>query len=210
MARGRLITFEGGEGTGKSTQAERLAARLATQGREVVRTREPGGSAGAEAIRELIVRGETDRWSPTAETLLLYAARADHIERLIAPALERGAIVICDRFSDSTRAYQGAAAEGPLELIEALERLVLGGVRADITFILDAPVETGLARAAARAGDETRFEAKGRAFHERLRSAFLTIAAAEPERCVVIDTTQPAAEVEGAVWGVIEARITPA
>jgi dTMP kinase len=207
MSHGRLITFEGGEGTGKSTQAARLADRLARAGREVVRTREPGGSAGAEAIRRLIVRGEVDRWSPISEVLLLYAARSDHVERIIVPALARGAIVVCDRFADSTRAYQGAASLGPLELIMTLEKFVLRDVKPDLTVVLDVPVETGLARAAARRGTETRFEAKGAAFHKRLRRAFLAIAAAEPERCVVIDAAPSAAEVEAAVWRTAEPRI---
>jgi dTMP kinase len=207
MARGQLITFEGGEGTGKSTQAMRLADRLTRAGRDVVRTREPGGSAGAEAIRRLIVRGEVDRWSPVSEVLLLYAARSDHVERVIVPALGRGAIVVCDRFADSTRAYQGAASLGPLELIMTLEKFVLRDVKPDLTFVLDAPVETGLARAAARRGGETRFEAKGAAFHKRLRRGFLAIAAAEPERCIVIDATPPPAEVEATVWRVAEARV---
>ncbi|HEY5071875.1 MAG TPA: dTMP kinase [Caulobacteraceae bacterium] len=200
MARGRLISFEGGEGTGKSTQAARLAKRLSDVGCEVVSTREPGGSPGAEAIRDMLVRGEPDRWSPTSEALLLYAARSDHIERLIAPALERGAIVVCDRFADSTRAYQGAAASGPVGLIETLETFVLGEIRPDITFILDLAAGTGLRRAAARKNAETRFEAKGADFHRKLREAFLAIAAAQPERCVVIDASRSLSEVEAAIW----------
>lgn len=207
MARGRLITFEGGEGTGKSTQAAMLAQRLAADGIEVVATREPGGSPGAEAIRDLLVNGAVDRWSAASETLLLYAARRDHIERLIAPALERGAMVICDRFADSTRAYQGIAAEGPMDLIAALEAAVLEGVRPDLTLILDLPAEAGLARAAGRKGIETRFETKGVAFHQKLREAFLAIAKAEPERCVIIDAQPPIEDVEAAICAAVSGRL---
>ena len=191
MTRGRFITFEGGEGVGKSTQVRRLADRLRGRG-EVVTTREPGGSPGAEAIRGLLVTGEVERWSPISETLLMYAARRDHIERLIEPALSRGAWVICDRFYDSSRAYQGAAGGAPASLLRALEADVVGELIPDLTLILDLPVEIGLERGdqegARREGkDEGRFEAKGAAFHERLRAAFLNLAAAEPERCRVID-----------------------
>jgi dTMP kinase len=186
VTRGRFITFEGGEGVGKSTQVRRLADRLRDRG-EVVVTREPGGSPGAEAIRALLVSGPVERWSPISETLLMYAARRDHIERVIAPALARGAWVICDRFYDSSRAYQGAAGGAPAGLLRALEAEVVGEVIPDLTLILDLPVKTGLARASRRGQDEGRFEAKGAEFHERLRAAFLEIAAAEPERCRVID-----------------------
>src|SRR5665213_370928 len=141
MARGIFITFEGGEGAGKSAQAARLADRLAALGHDVVRTREPGGSPGAEAIRALLVTGAADRWSPVSETLLMYAARRDHIEQVITPALERGAVVVCDRYADSTRAYQGAGGGAPPSLIEALEEAVLGAARPDLTLILDLPVE---------------------------------------------------------------------
>lgn len=207
MAQGRFITFEGGEGAGKSTQLKRLVARLQTGGREVVATREPGGSPGAEAIRDLVLKGAADRWSPLTETLLMYAARRDHIERVIAPALERGAVVACDRFADSTRAYQGAAGGVPATLISALETDILGRTRPDLTLIFDLPPAEGLARAQARAGDEMRFESKGHAFHERLREAFLGIARAEPDRCVVIDADRPMEEVEAAVWAAVSGRL---
>jgi dTMP kinase len=187
VRRGRFITFEGGEGAGKSTQLRRLAERLAAGGDEVVATREPGGSPGAEAIRALLVDGAVDRWSALTETLLMYAARRDHIERVIAPALERGAWVLSDRFFDSTRAYQGAAGGTPADFIRALEAAVVGACIPDLTLILDLSVDVGLARAAQRAGGEGRFEAKGEAFHDRLRQAFHEIAAAEPERCRLID-----------------------
>lgn len=207
MARGRFITFEGGEGGGKSTQVKALAERLKAAGLEVVATREPGGSVGAESIRELLVTGAADRWSPITETLLMYAARRDHIERVIAPALTRGAWVVCDRFADSTRTYQGAGGGTDPALIAALETHVLGEVRPDLTLILDLPVEEGLRRAHGRAGAETRFESKGEAFHERLRQGFLDIARREPERCVVIDAAQPIATVAEAIWGAVAARL---
>ena len=203
MAQGRFITFEGGEGAGKSTQLTRLVARLQTGGREVVATREPGGSPGAEAIRDLVLKGTADRWSPVTETLLMYAARRDHIERVIRPALARGAWVVCDRFADSTRAYQGAAGGTDPALIAALETSVLEGTRPDVTLIFDLPVALGLERAHARAGAEMRFESKGHDFHERLRAAFLAIARAEPERCAVIDATGSLADVEAKVWSAV-------
>jgi dTMP kinase len=207
MTRGRFITFEGGEGAGKSTQLKRLAARLQGQGVEVVATREPGGSPGAESIRAIVLRGAADRWSPVTETLLMYAARRDHVERVIRPALERGAWVVCDRFADSTRAYQGAAGGTDPALISALETHILEGTRPDLTLVFDLPVDLGLARAHERAGAEMRFESKGNAFHERLREAFLAIARAEPDRCTVVDATGSLEAVEHAVWAAVEARL---
>ncbi|HEY3796735.1 MAG TPA: dTMP kinase [Caulobacteraceae bacterium] len=209
MTRGRFITLEGGEGAGKSTQIARLAERLRGLGREVAATREPGGSAGAEAIRALLLTGETDRWSPVTETLLMYAARRDHIERTIAPALARGAWVVSDRFADSTRAYQGAGGGAPEALIAALEAETLGETRPDLTLILDLPVDVGLSRAIGRGGAELRFEAKGAAFHERLRARFLAIAAAEPARCAVIDAAGDPDAVEAAIWAAVQARLAP-
>jgi dTMP kinase len=210
---GRFITLEGGEGAGKSTQGRRLAERLRAAGHEVALTREPGGSPGAEGIRALLVTGGADRWSPTTETLLMYAARRDHIERTIAPALARGAWVISDRFADSTRAYQGAGGGVPASFIQALERYVLGETRPDLTLILDLPVEEGLARAAALASAkdhaETRFEGKGLAFHQRLREGFLAIARVEADRCAVIDAAQPLESVEAAIWEAVRRRLTP-
>ncbi|MDB5447743.1 MAG: tmk [Phenylobacterium sp.] len=206
MARGRFITFEGGEGAGKSTQLKRLAERLRGRGLEVVATREPGGSPGAEAIRELVLNGAADRWSPVTETLLMYAARRDHVERVIRPALEHGAWVVCDRFADSTRAYQGAGGGTDPGFIAALEQHVLGETRPDLTLIFDLPPEAGLARAQARGG-EMRFESKGLAFHQRLRDGFLAIARAEPERCAPVDATGSIDEVEAAVWAAVEARL---
>jgi len=211
VTRGQFITFEGGEGAGKSTQVKRLVARLQAAGVDVVATREPGGSTGAEAIRELVLKGAADRWSPVTETLLMYGARRDHIERTIAPALARGAWVVCDRFADSTRAYQGGAGGVEPGLIAALETHVLDGARPDLTLVFDLPVEVGLARAEAHADAsghaETRFESKGLAFHERLRAAFLAIAGAEPERCALIDASADMNAVETAVWAAVTARL---
>ncbi len=207
MSQGRFITFEGGEGAGKSTQLKRLAARLQSSGREVVATREPGGSPGAESIRELVLKGNADRWSPVTETLLMYAARRDHVERVIRPALARGAWVVCDRFADSTRAYQGAAGGTDPALIAAMETYILEDTRPDLTLIFDLLVEVGLERAHVRAGSEMRFESKGLAFHERLREGFLAIAKAEPERCAVIDATGDVDAVEARVWAAVDERL---
>lgn len=207
MRVGRFITFEGGEGTGKSTQARRLRERLQAIGLEVVATREPGGSPGAEEIRALLVDGPADRWSAAAETLLLYAARSDHLDRVLRPALDRGAWVLCDRFSDSTRAYQGADASPAL--LAALEREVVGGDAPDLTLIFDLPPEEGLARTETRGESRTRFEAKDADYHARLRQAFLEIARAEPDRCLVIDARPDPAAVADAVWTAVNERLTP-
>ena len=206
MSNGVFISFEGGEGAGKSTQIRRLAERLTADGGDVVLTREPGGSPGAEQIRYLILNGDADRWSPVTETLLMYAARRDHIERVIRPALDRGAIVLCDRFADSTRAYQGAGGHAPLALIKAMEEHVLAGLKPDLTLIFDMPVADGLARAAARGG-EARFESKGLAFHQRLAEAFLEIAVREPERCVVIEAADTIDAVWTDVWNAVSTRL---
>lgn len=206
MSRGRFITFEGGEGAGKSTQARRLAERLKSIGHQVVLTREPGGSPGAEALRALLVEGDADRWSPLSETLLMYAARADHLERTIRPALAAGAWVICDRFLDSTRAYQGVGGGASPELIGGLERAVVGAERPNLTLVFDLPAEAGLARASARAGGEARFEGKALDFHQRLREAFLEIARREPDRCVVVDASPPPENVAETVWAAVEAQ----
>lgn len=206
MTQGFFISFEGGEGAGKSTQIRRLADTLLAAGHEVVVTREPGGSPGAEAIRDLLVNGAADRWSPVTESLLMYAARRDHLERVIRPALTRGAIVLCDRFADSTRAYQGAGGDAPASLIAALEAHVLGGTVPVLTLILDLPAEIGLQRAEVRGG-AARFESKGLAFHERLRAAYLEIARQEPERCVVIDADAPLDAVTTAISDVVAQRL---
>lgn len=185
---GLFITLEGGEGAGKTTLAAGLAGRLGAAGREVVLTREPGGTENAEALRALLVTGDPGRWSPICETLLMFAARADHVDRRIKPALARGAVVICDRFTDSTRAYQGVAGGLEPERIEAIAAASLCGFAPDLTLLVDLDPAQGLARAASRGeGVETRFERKPAAFHARLRAAFLEIAAAEPERVVILD-----------------------
>jgi dTMP kinase len=206
VTRGRFITFEGGEGAGKSTQLKRLVARLQAAGHDVVATREPGGSPGAESIRELVLNGAADRWSPVTETLLMYAARRDHIERVIRPALARGAWVVCDRFADSTRAYQGAAGGTSPELIAAMETYILEDTRPDLTLIFDLSPEAGLERAQSRGG-EMRFESKGLAFHQRLRDGFLAIASAEPGRCALIDASGSMDEVEAEVNAAVDARL---
>ncbi len=200
---GVFITFEGGEGGGKSTQIRRLADRLRAQGRAVIATREPGGSPGAEALRALLVTGAADRWSPLSETLILYAARSDHLERVIRPALAEGAVVLSDRFADSTRAYQGAAGGVDPAVIAALEQTVLGPTRPDLTLILDLAAQDGLARAGRRGDDEARFEGKGLAFHQRLRDEFLAIARREPERCRLIDASRTIEDVAAAVWSAV-------
>lgn len=206
MTQGFFISFEGGEGAGKSTQIRRLAERLQAAGHDVVVTREPGGSPGAEAIRELLVNGAADRWSPVTETLLMYAARRDHVERVIRPALSRGAIVLCDRFADSTRAYQGAGGDAPASLIASLEDHVLGGTIPDLTLILDLPAEVGLQRAEARGG-AARFESKGLAFHERLRAGYLEIARREPDRCVVIEANAEIDAVTAAISDAVDQKL---
>ena len=207
VSNGFFITFEGGEGAGKSTQARRLAERLRAMGRAVTLTREPGGSPGAEAIRALLVSGAADRWSPISETLLMYAARRDHIERTIVPALGRGEVVVCDRFLDSTRAYQGAGGGAPAELIAALEASVVADVVPQLTLVFDLPLDVGLARATARGDDEARFESKGRDFHERLRDRFLKIVDQEPGRCLIIDADGDVDAVEARVWAAVRPRI---
>jgi dTMP kinase len=206
VTRGYFITFEGGEGAGKSTQLKRLVARLQAAGRDVVATREPGGSPGAESIRELVLNGAADRWSPVTETLLMYAARRDHIERVIRPALERGAWVVCDRFADSTRAYQGAAGGTSPDLIAAMETHILEDTRPALTLIFDLSPEAGLERAQSRGG-EMRFESKGLAFHQRLRDGFLAIAGAEPGRCALIDASGSMDEVEAQVNAAVDTRL---
>ena len=181
-----FISFEGIDGSGKSTQARLLAEALRAEGREVVLTREPGGSDGAEAIRRLLVEGGTDRWSAETEILLFNAARRDHLERTILPALERGATVITDRFADSTRVYQGVTRGDLSDTVEALHRLMIG-IEPDRTFVIDIPPAEGLARGAARGGVEDRFESMGLPFQEKLRAGFAALAAAHPDRFRVID-----------------------
>lgn len=204
MSNGRFITFEGGEGAGKSTQVRRLADALRARGIDVLTTREPGGSEGAEQIRRLLVEGSADRWDGLTETLLHYAARRDHLRRVIRPALAAGTWVISDRFNDSTRAYQGYGHGLPQGDLDALYQLVSDGLSPDLTIVLDLPVEVGLQRAGLRGGDENRYEGMASAFHQRLRTGFLAIAAAEPERCRVISADQSLDAVHGEIIAVIE------
>jgi dTMP kinase len=205
--RGRFITLEGGEGAGKSTQIRLLAVHLRARGIEVVTTREPGGSPGAEAIRGLLVSGDTGRWRPLTEALLLNAARHEHLHATILPALERGAWVLCDRFADSTFAYQGAGHGLNTSPLKTLHALTVGDVRPDLTLILDLPPEAGIARTRGRGGAEDRYERMDLSFHERLRQGFLAVAAAEPERCLVIDATQPLEAVQAAIRTELDRRL---
>lgn len=210
---GRFITFEGGEGAGKSTQIARLRERLQARGFEVLATREPGGSARAERIRSLILAGGVKPLGPFAEAILFASARADHVRATIAPALARGAYVLCDRFVDSTRVYQGIVGSVDLGLVAALERLTADAIP-DLTLVLDVPSSVGLARAERRrqerAEPQDRYEGEGGAYHDRIREGFLTIARGDPRRCAVIAADRPADEVEEAVWAEVEARLLPA
>ncbi|MEM7427413.1 MAG: dTMP kinase [Pseudomonadota bacterium] len=203
---GRFITFEGGEGAGKSTQVRLLAERLAACGIDPVLTREPGGAPQAEIIRELLVTGEVDRWSAQAEALLNYAARDDHLRSVIRPALAAGKWVLCDRFSDSTRAYQGLTGGVGPAMIDAVHREVVGDTEPDLTLIMDLSPQTGLARAEAR-GDANRFENKGLAFHRRLRKAFQEIADRYPQRCVLLDASSGIEEIADEIFKRVEARL---
>ncbi|MES2029886.1 MAG: dTMP kinase [Pseudomonadota bacterium] len=207
--RGRFVTFEGGEGAGKSTQIKILADRLEAEGKRVIVTREPGGSPGAEIIRHVVLSGMGKLLGPEAETLLFAAARDDHVHAVIAPALEQGIWVLCDRFSDSTRAYQGRLGHVSPELLNAMERVTIGGLKPDLTVILDIPVSIGMRRAAARRGNDVpdRFEAEGIAFHQGLRDAFRQIAADEPQRCVLIDANADPKIVSNNIWGVLRRRL---
>lgn len=207
MAPGRFITLEGGEGTGKSTLAAGLEAALIARSISVERTREPGGTPGAEMIRDLLVNGPPERWTAMSEALLFFAAREDHVSRRIKPALAAGRWVISDRFYDSTTAYQGAAGGVDAATLSAMRQMVLGDFRPDLTLILDMDPAAGLARADSRATGEARFESKGLAFHERLRDGFLKIAGDEPERCAVIDASQKPDAVLAQALQLIDARL---
>jgi dTMP kinase len=204
MTRGRFITFEGGEGAGKTTQVRLLAEALRGAGLDVVETREPGGSPGAEQIRELLIHGPSERWEPLTEALLHFAARAEHLRNRVNPALDAGSWVLSDRFTDSTMAYQGYGLGLGREPVEDLRRLVVGALDPDLTLILDLPVAEGLGRAAGRRDGGERYERVGQDFHERLREGFLDIARREPGRCVVIDAGGTVEQVQdtvrAAVW----------
>jgi dTMP kinase len=209
-ARGRLITLEGGEGAGKSTQLAHIVRWLLEGGIEAIGTREPGGSPDAEILRTFLLSGRLASLGPAAEAILFAAARIDHIDATIEPALAAGKCVVCDRFADSTRAYQGAREQLDPCFLRALERVTLGAVRPDLTLIFDLPAAEGLARAGLRREPDEgpdRFEGEDLRFHENLRAAFLAIAAAEPERCAVIDASQPEEEVSQAIFGIISKRL---
>ena len=205
---GRFITFEGGEGAGKSTHVRLLAEALRAAGLGVVETREPGGSPGAEQIRELLIHGEVARWDAMTEALLHFAARRDHVTRVIQPALASGDWVLSDRFADSTMAYQGYGHGLAREAIEQLYELTVGALTPDLTVVLDLPVGEGLRRAKARSDGGTRYERMDQAFHERLRRGFLAIAERDPGRCLVIDAGQPIDAVHQAVKTAVGARLS--
>ena len=208
---GKFITFEGGEGAGKSTQIKRLAERLEAAGRAIVVTREPGGTPMAEEIRGMLLAGLAEELGPDGEAVLFAAARADHVERVIRPALRTGKWVLSDRFSDSTRVYQGVGGGADGGILGALDRVAVGRTQPDLTVILDLPVETGLARAARRMETSgktpDRFERDELALHEARRQAFLAIAKAEPDRCVVIDATQSEDSTAHDVWQAVTKRL---
>lgn len=212
---GLFITFEGGEGGGKTTQINRLAQSLSAQGYKIVTTREPGGTPEAEKIRDLLVQREGGNWSPIAEVLLLFAARQLHVQNVIQPALEEGRIVICDRFTDSTRAYQGYGHGLAHDAIESINKTVLNGFGPDLTFILDVPPQIGLTRSRRRLagehfmGDKTedRFEQMDVSFHERLRDGFLDIAKKNADRCVVLDATQDLESIAAKIADSVKERL---
>jgi dTMP kinase len=206
--RGRFITFEGGEGAGKSTHIKMLAERLKAAKLRTVVTREPGGSPGAEIIRHLVLSGMGKLLGPEAESLLFAAARDDHVRSVILPALSQGIWVLSDRFSDSTRAYQGSLGKVAPAVLNAMERVTIGDLKPDLTIILDVPVEIGMKRAAARRGTGApdRFEAEDVKFHQGLRDAYREIAAHEPQRCVLIDATAEPAVVAGNIWAALRDR----
>jgi len=209
--RGKFITFEGGEGTGKSTQAAMLALRLESQGLAVQLTREPGGSPGAEIIRHVLLTGAAKPLGADVEAMLFAAARDDHVQCTILPALQSGKWVVCDRFADSTRVYQGILGRVDQKLINVLERVSVGELSPDLTVLLDLPVQAGLERAKLRRGNAQadRFEGEGAEFHEKLRDAYLAVAAREPDRCVVIDASASKEVVANAIWQAVESRLQP-
>ncbi len=208
MNRGRFITLEGGEGTGKSTLLSALREKLEAAGQSVVLTREPGGTELAETIRNLVLHPpEGQVWSSMAEALLMNAARTDHLEKKIRPALDSGKWVLCDRFADSTRVYQSVQNGVGIELLKMLESSVLGETRPDLTLILDAPVEQAASRRAERGGHADAFELRDKAFHEDVRQAFIDIARGEPERCVLLDASRGTEEVAQSAWHQVESRL---
>jgi dTMP kinase len=211
LRRGEFITFEGGEGSGKSTQAAMLALRLEALGIGVLLTREPGGTPGAEIIRHVLLSGAAKPLGADAEAMLFAAARNDHVDCAIRPALDAGKWVVCDRFADSTRVYQGALGKVDPRIIRSLERVAIGDLAPSLTFILDLPVDAGLARRRQRAGDAApdRFEAEDVEFHEKLRQAYLALAEREPRRCIVVDAGRGKDEVAKQIWTIVNARLEP-
>ncbi len=209
--RGHFITFEGGEGSGKSTHAAALAQRLKSLGIETVLTREPGGSTGAEIIRHILLSGIAKPLGAETETILFAAARHDHVLNTILPALKAGKWVICDRFIDSTRVYQGALGKVDAKFIRSLERVTVGPAKPDLTFILDVPAAIGLARAKTRRGTSAadRFEAEGPEFHEELRKAYRALGEAEPKRCFVMDGRPPRDVVADRIWAIVLQHLRP-
>lgn len=206
--RGHFITFEGGEGSGKSTQIRLLAERLDAEGLRAIVTREPGGSPGAEIIRHVLLSGVGKMLGAEAETLLFIAARDDHVRNVIEPALRQNIWVLCDRFADSTRVYQGHAGKVDLRVLDAMERVTIGALKPDLTLILDIPVEVGMQRAAKRRGTEApdRFEAEDIDFHQKLHDGYLAIARREPERCALIDATKTPENVANDIWSTLMQR----
>jgi dTMP kinase len=208
-SRGRFITFEGGEGSGKSTQIRRLAERLNEAKQRTIVTREPGGSPGAEIIRHLLLSGMGKLLGPEAETLLFAAARDDHVRTVILPALNQSIWVLCDRFFDSTRVYQGRLGQVPESLVSAMQRVTIGDLKPDLTFILDVPVEVGLKRAAARRGSAApdRFESEDIQFHQDLREAYKQLAVEDPQRCLLIDANADADAVAERIWNALREHL---
>lgn len=213
MESGLFISFEGGEGAGKSTQIRRLAVALTAKGLDVVVTREPGGSAGAEAVRHVLLNGAAEAYGTRMEALLFAAARSDHVEQVIRPALKRGAVVLCDRFMDSSRVYQGVTGNLAADFIEALQRIAVNGVVPHRTIILDIPAEVGLERArsrgAANQSAPDRYEKERLETHEKRRDGFLDIAIREPERCRVVNAGRPEDQIASEILKLVEVLLKP-
>ncbi|MDP3898636.1 MAG: dTMP kinase [Mesorhizobium sp.] len=209
MTRGLFVTFEGGEGAGKSTQISRLAESLRGDGHDVLLTREPGGSPGAEAVRHVLLSGAAESFGPAMEAILFAAARSDHVEQVIRPAVARGAIVLCDRFLDSSRVYQGITGNLDPAFMRALERVAINGMMPDLTIVLDIDPKEGLRRASARRGEGVadRFEKETLAIHRKRREAYLDIARREPGRCVVVDAAQAPDEVAAAIEAAVRGAL---
>lgn len=207
MKPGLFITFEGGEGGGKTTQSTLLYEALHKRGVDVLRTREPGGTTGAEQIRQLLVQGDAVSWEKMTELLLHYAARVEHVEKQVKPALAAGKVVICDRFTDSTLSYQGYGHRLGKPIIEMMRHLTLGNFQPDLTFILDLPPEKGIGRANSRQGTDNRYEQMGLEFHARVREGFLEIAKVESERCVLLDASEPIEVLHGKILAAVERRL---